>query len=35
MRARTATIYETDLASVVSVEEELTAELRLDGGRGW
>jgi hypothetical protein len=35
MRARTATIYETDLASVVSVEEELKAELRLDGGRGW
>jgi hypothetical protein len=34
-RARTATIYETDLASIVSVEEELTTELRLDRGRGW
>ena len=34
-RAATATIYETDLTLVASVEHELKAELRLDRRRGW
>jgi hypothetical protein len=34
-RAATATTYDTDLASVKSVEHQLTAELSLDRARGW
>jgi hypothetical protein len=34
-RAETAESYETDLTLVASVEQQLTAELRLDRARGW